>query len=559
MERRVRRLLAAVALVLAFAGAVIGTGGPAMAAEERRVALVIGNGRYRQGGTVAAVGANTDVMVAALRRAGFAVTAADDLDRRAMLAELSRFREALGQADLGFVYFSGLALETAGRGYLLPVDAALAGPGDAGREALDFGEEVIGPTVQTGKRTILVIDPAAPNPFADRLERLPDGGAKPALGQPPEADRLFLVYAHRPGVQPVPVRGAGPDPFTAALAREMVRPGVPFRDSLAEVARATAERTGGRQIPWLQDRIGGDLVLVPGPPPQTVAAKPPAKPEIPKPETPKPETRKLDTEAAVRTVPEPTPAVPPPAPSPPPPGSYAVTRPGTLFAQPAIGARGLSPLAAGTLVTVVEAVPGGNWLRVRDGSGREGFVTAGVLAGSWTVADSLPPVVQAPRTPVEREPLAGSAGPGPAPPSGASDPMESEGPAIRAERQAYRAQQEARTAAAQARNGTSDRLWSYGFANGDVYQGTSAVVPDRMPGGRPVRQGFGIYRFAGGQLYEGEWLDDAMSGYGVLSFPNGDRHAGTFRNGRPDGPGIYRYADGSRRGGIWRGSELASE
>lgn len=556
-----RRFLAAAAMVLAFAEAATGTGRPAVAAEERRVALVIGNSRYRQGGAAAAVGGNVDVMVAALRRAGFAVTAADDLDRRAMQAELSRFREALGQADLGFVYYSGLVLETTGGGYLLPADAALAVVGDAGREALDLGEEVIAPIARTGKRTILVLDPAAANPFADRLGRLPDGDAKPALGQPPEADRLFLVYSHRPGVPPVPVpmRGAGPDPFTAALAREMVRPGVPFRDSLAEVARATAERTGGRQIPWLQDRIGGDLVLVPGPPPQTVAAKPPAKPEIPKPEIPKPEANKPEAGAAVRTIPEPPPSVSPPAPPAPSPGSYAVTRPGTLFAQPAIGARGLFPLAAGTLVTVVEAVPGGNWLRVRDASGREGFVTAGVLAGSWTTADSVPPVAQAPRTPVEREPLAGSAGPGLVPPSGASDPSESEVPAIRAERQAYRAQQEARSAAAQARNGTTDRLWSYGFANGDVYQGTSAVVSDRMPGGRPVRQGFGLYRFAGGQLYEGEWLDDAMAGYGVLSFPNGDRHAGTFRNGRPDGPGVYRYADGTRRVGVWRGSELAQE
>lgn len=543
------------------------------------MALVIGNQQYRQGGPVAAVGGNVDAMVSALRRAGFAVTAADNLDRRAMQAEVSRFRDALGQADLGFLYYSGLALGIGEREYLLPVDAALAAEGDAGSEALGL-DDLIGQVQQAGKRAILVLDPAATNPFADRLARLPGAVAKAALGLPPDAERLFVVYAHRPDVAPVPARGGGPDAFTAALAGEMVKPGVPFRDSLAEVARAVVARTGGRQYPWLQDRIGGDLVLVPGAPPQIVAAKPAQKPEAPRPDLAKSEPARPEggrPEIAARVVPEPppTPPAPPPGLSP---GTYAVMRAGTLFAQPTIGARGLRSLEAGTVVTVVEAVQGSNWLRVRERSGQEGFVTAGILAGSWNDTDPSPPIALVPRTPVEREPLAGDAGRGMGLPSGASDPsdgagrsrsqgngpqgsgsQEAGGEAIRAEQQAYRAQREARTVAEQARAGTSQQLWSYGFPNGDVYQGASVVLPDRMPGGRPSRQGFGIYRFAGGQVYEGEWLDDTMSGFGVLSFANGDRYAGTFRNGRPDGHGIYRYADGSRRGGIWRGTERVGD
>ncbi|CAO3413578.1 caspase family protein [Azospirillum doebereinerae] len=526
------RSLFAGALVLAVGVPAMGLAvGPALAAPEKRVALVLGNARYGAAGEVATVRANAAAMAAALRKAGFTVTRADDLGRVALESALERFRESLAGADLGFVYYSGLAVGVEEREYLLPVDAAPAMAGDLSREALDL-DGVLGDLREAGRKTVVALDPAGANPLAGRV-----GGG--ALGTPLEADGLFVIYAHRPGVPPVAATGKGPDAFTAALAREIVKPGVPLRDSLAEVARSVATRSGGQQLPWLQDRLGGDLVLVPA---VVATAKPvPKEPAVK--ETPAKEATK---EAAV--------PAPPPAVASLPPGRYEAVRGGMLFERPAVGARGVAPLAQGDAVTVIEAVPQGSWVRVRDASGRVGYVTAGSLSERW--GEPPPPVAALPRGAIESGPSSEpSAGPGEItalPPSGASDPQGADGPAVTAEQRAMQALGSARTAAERARGGRGGH-WSYQFPNGDRYEGAWSQREGNGGLGRPSREGFGVYRFANGQTYEGEWMRDLMSGYGVMTFLDGSRFAGRFRDGQPDGPGVFRFGDGSQSAGLWRG------
>lgn len=498
-------------------GALLLAVGPALAAPEKRVALVLGNAHYAAAGDVAAVAGNASAMVSALRKAGFAVTRADNLGRVALDSALERFRESLAGADLGFVYYSGLAVGVGEREYLLPADAAPVAQGDLPGVALDL-DGVLADLREAGRRVVVALDPSGTNPLADKV-----GGGP--LGTPPAADGLFVIYAHRPGVAPAIATGKGPDAFTASLAREIVKPGVPLRDALAEVARSVATHSGGAQLPWLQDRLGGDLVLVPA----VVAAAKPAAKESPAPELPAPPASLA-------------------------PGRYEAVRGGTLFERPAVGAHGVAPLAAGEAVTVIEAVPNGSWVRVRNAAGRTGYVTAGTLSERW--GEPPPPVAALPRGVVETVPSAESSFGGQPetaalPPSGASDPS-ADTPAIEAEQRAMRAVGGARTAA---ENALAKRPghWAYQFPNGDRYEGEWKQGGGVGDLDRPNRQGFGVYRFANGQTYEGEWSRDLMSGYGVMSFLDGSRFAGRFSNGQPDGPGVFRYGDGSQSAGLWRG------
>ncbi|CAO3419176.1 hypothetical protein [Azospirillum endophyticum] len=535
-------LTAALLAALPFGGALADSG--------RRVALIIDNGRYSAlDSRSEQAAANASAMAAALRGAGFSVTRADNVGRVAMESALERFRETLSGADLGFVYYTGLAVGLGEREFLLPADAAPTGAEDLPRTALEL-DGLLSDLRDSGRKAVVVIDPG----IAEALTQRVGGGA---LGTPMEADGLFVVYSHRPGVPPVPSRsGKGPDPFTAALAREMVKPGVTFRDSLAEVARSVAQRSEGRQLPWLQDRLGSDLVLVPA-----VAAAP-AKPPVSPPATP-------TKEAPAKEPPAVTAASLPP-------GDYEMAKPGVLFDRPAVGARGVAQLSAGSMVTVLDAVPEGSWLRVRDPAGRTGYITAGALAARW--ADPSPLAARA-RGPVEAGPSFGDPGTEQTtqpPAAGSSDPIRTEqprsfptappnagtvtpdSPPVEAEQQAMRALGDARTAAERARSRPDSRYWSYGFSGGDRYEG-SWTQPTSNSGansglGRPIRQGAGVYRFANGQTYEGEWSGDLMSGFGVMTFTDGSRFVGRFRNGQPDGPGIFHYANGGQSAGQWRGS-----
>ena len=251
---------------------IVTAGAAAAAPPEGRVALVLANAQYQVGGAAPGVAANGAAAAEALRRAGFAVTEAADLDHRGMVAALSRFKEALARAELGVLYYSGLAVSLSAKGFLVPVDARLASEYDVIFDTLEV-DQLLGDLQATGRKAVAVFDPVPAHPLADGLAAAmgeAGGLVRPVLATPAALDNLFVIYAHRPGVAPLPVEGNGPTLFTAALAREMVRPGVPLREAMAEVARAVAGGSKGDQHPWLQDRIGGDLALVPAgaaPPP----------------------------------------------------------------------------------------------------------------------------------------------------------------------------------------------------------------------------------------------------------------------------------------------------
>lgn len=282
-------------------GLLLAMGGTAAGAEQR-VALVLGNGQYAHGGAAPGVAANISAMAEALRRAGFAVTVAENLDHRGTVAAISRFQDALAEADLGFFYYSGLALSLSAKGFLVPVDAKLASEYDVIFDTIEL-DHVLREVQRAGRKAVAVFDPVPDHPLAGTLaSAMGEAGrsVKPVLTTPAALDNLFVVYAHRPGVAPAAVSGSGPTPFTAALAQNMAKPGVPLRDALAEVARTVVGRSKGAQHPWLQDRLGGDLVLVPADDNKVAAAPlPQSKPEFarvepPKPEPPKPEPPKLE-------------------------------------------------------------------------------------------------------------------------------------------------------------------------------------------------------------------------------------------------------------------------
>ncbi len=65
------------------------------------------------------------------------------------------------------------------------------------------------------------------------------------------------------------------------------------------------------------------------------------------------------------------------------------------------------------------------------------------------------------------------------------------------------------------------------------------------------RNGRGIYSWADGRRYEGEFLGGRLNGRGTLTWPNGERYVGDFRDGRRTGQGIHTWPDGSRWHGEW--------
>ena len=92
---------------------------------ERRVALVIGNGTYRNVPTLPNPPKDATAISAMLRNLGFEVVTGTNLNRDGMGASMSEFATAADGADVALFFYAGHGMSLDGKNYLLPIDANL--------------------------------------------------------------------------------------------------------------------------------------------------------------------------------------------------------------------------------------------------------------------------------------------------------------------------------------------------------------------------------------------------------------------------------------------------
>src|SRR6266566_4871715 len=129
------------ACMLLTAG-LFGLSGPAVAQQqEKRIAVVIGNGAYAK--SPLATAANDAGLIAqTLQAAGFDVIGARDLDGDTLRKSFRDFinkAEASGPDTVAMVYLAGYGLQLAGENYFVPVDSAINRDTDVPIEALRTG------------------------------------------------------------------------------------------------------------------------------------------------------------------------------------------------------------------------------------------------------------------------------------------------------------------------------------------------------------------------------------------------------------------------------------
>lgn len=232
--------------MLALAGMLLAA---AAAAAADRVALVIGNGDYGPADRLASPAQDAGAVAQALDELGFVVTLTVDADRTELDAQLATFAEALAAADVGLVYYSGAAIHTTDRSYLLPVDA-VPGPGGEVAEAalpLDAVFALFGRDDLTG---LIFIDAAAPVPSLPPAGMTEDG-PRPGIGPVVAPPGVLVAVGAVPGTVAPDGDGAR-SPFTTALLDHIGTPGLEVRLMLDRVGDDVAGATNGAQQPWVR-------------------------------------------------------------------------------------------------------------------------------------------------------------------------------------------------------------------------------------------------------------------------------------------------------------------
>jgi len=219
--------------------------------QEKRVALVIGNGAYAK--APLATAANDAGLVAqTLQAAGFDVIGARDLDADSLRKTFRDFMQKV-EADpantVGMVYLAGYGVQLAGENYFIPVDSTINRDTDIPIEGLrvsDYTRELAAVPL---KASIFVLDAARQQPFVEGGNPIASGLALVDPGP-----NSLIAFNAAPGT----VAPTEPGPYGAyaqALA-EMIRTGgLTLPEVFDRLRLRVSENSKGAQVPWDDQKI----------------------------------------------------------------------------------------------------------------------------------------------------------------------------------------------------------------------------------------------------------------------------------------------------------------
>jgi uncharacterized caspase-like protein len=227
---------------------------------EPRIALVIGNGAYREVTPLDNPVRDADLMAGTLRSVGFVVTLITDSDQDAMKRGIADFGRALRDAGpdaTALFYYAGHAVQSQGINYLLPVDSVIRDEADLDLVGVEANWVLRQLFSARNRTSIVILDACRNNPFEAAAGMTAQG-----LAEMKAPTGSFLAYATAPGNVALDGTG-GNSPFTAALAEEIRAEGQAIEQVFKQVRVRVLEATGGAQTPWDSSSLTGEFLFTP--------------------------------------------------------------------------------------------------------------------------------------------------------------------------------------------------------------------------------------------------------------------------------------------------------
>lgn len=252
---------------------------PALA-EQKRVALIIGNSEYDHVSHLPNPVNDAEDIAGTLSRLGFNVRRGLNLDYRDMRLILRDFADDAAEADIALIYFAGHGVEIDKVNYLIPVNAELRSDRDVDFEAIRL-DTVIGALEGAKGVRIVLLDACRNNPFLADMQRT---SATRSIGRGLsriDPGGVLVGYAARGGT--LALDGAGRNsPYAEALLATFEQPGLEIGKMFRRVRDLVLEKTDGFQEPFTYGSLpGSDIYLVPPQPVSAALPTPPApKPSI---------------------------------------------------------------------------------------------------------------------------------------------------------------------------------------------------------------------------------------------------------------------------------------
>jgi uncharacterized caspase-like protein len=219
--------------------------------QEKRIALVVGNGNYAKGALATAAN-DAGLIAQTLQAAGFDVIGARDLDGDTLRKSFRDFvqkAEASPSDTVAMVYFAGYGIQLAGENYFIPVDSTINHDTDIPIEGMRISDYTRQLASLPLKASVIVLDAARQQPFIQGGDPIAGGLALIDPGP-----NMLVAFNAAPGT--VAPGEPGPYGVYAQSLAEMIRTGgLSLPEVFDRVRLRVSETSKGAQVPWDAQKV----------------------------------------------------------------------------------------------------------------------------------------------------------------------------------------------------------------------------------------------------------------------------------------------------------------
>ena len=225
-----------------------------------RLALVIGNGAYRNAPPLPNPANDAHAVAKTLREIGFHVIEATDLDRTGMERALLDFLQKAPSANVRLLFYAGHGVQVDGNNYLVPIDAIVKNKNTAIFELVDI-DRILKGLDDEFHANVIILDACRDNPFETRIAPSRSAGRGAGLsGYEAVGAGTLIAFATAPGNTAADGSGTH-SPFTVALLKHIGTPKLELNQMLTRVRIDVAAATEKKQVPWVNSSLLGEVYL----------------------------------------------------------------------------------------------------------------------------------------------------------------------------------------------------------------------------------------------------------------------------------------------------------
>src|SRR5271167_382860 len=250
---------------------------------DKRVAVVVGNGAYKNVAALPKPPIDAKAMAAVLRNVGFEVVEGANLTRDTMTERLLEFGQKAQGADVAVFFYAGHGIAINGTNYLLPVDADIKSEMDVKLGNAINIDLTLDQTMGDAKVKLVFLDACRDNPFAAKIKsnsatRSVSVGS--GLAEMKSGEGTLIAFATGPGQTALDGQEGTNSPFTRALMANITAPGVEIQQAMTKVRAQVNEETNKNQLPWGHTNLIGSVYLNPQAASAGVTAEAPNTPAV---------------------------------------------------------------------------------------------------------------------------------------------------------------------------------------------------------------------------------------------------------------------------------------